>query len=167
MADVTELAEADDVAVLEETRKLDDEEFETAKRAAENGRNVGVGGIVRNDGDVLLVQNQWSRGWIIPGGSVEEGESFEQALEREVREETGLSIAVESPFAVLRQQFVHEGEVVRGYFVVFLARALDVAIGDDPGVHDEEIRDVRWFSHLPEETENERILRRFFDRGAK
>ena len=32
--------------------------------------------------------------WVTPGGGVEEGESFEQALERELYEELGLKISV-------------------------------------------------------------------------
>jgi ADP-ribose pyrophosphatase YjhB (NUDIX family) len=53
--------------------------------------------VTRDDhGRVLLVKQ---RGgplagiWLLPGGGVEEAESFEEAVLREVREETGLEIA--------------------------------------------------------------------------
>ena len=56
---------------------------------------IGVGGIVVHEGKVLLVQ----RGheplkdyWSVPGGAVETGERLEQALCREVLEETGLQV---------------------------------------------------------------------------
>jgi mutator protein MutT len=54
---------------------------------------VGVGGVVIRDGRALLIrrgtpplQGRWS----IPGGRVEWGETIEQAVLRELREETGL-----------------------------------------------------------------------------
>ena len=40
-------------------------------------------------GSVLFVQHP-TRGWEIPGGHLEEGESPEEAMIRELREETGL-----------------------------------------------------------------------------
>ena len=47
------------------------------------------------DGDRVVVQERTDPGWpgiTFPGGHVEEGESFTEAVIREVREETGLSI---------------------------------------------------------------------------
>jgi len=56
---------------------------------------VAVGGVAVVDGAVLLVRRgtepQVGR-WSIPGGRVEAGESLGAAVEREVREETGVAV---------------------------------------------------------------------------
>lgn len=55
---------------------------------------VSVGGLIENDeGKILLVKSP-DRGWEIPGGQVEAGESVTDALKREVKEETGIDIEV-------------------------------------------------------------------------
>lgn len=46
------------------------------------------------DGRVLLQQRSDSGQWGLPGGSVEIGESVTDAIAREVREETGLTVRV-------------------------------------------------------------------------
>ena len=57
---------------------------------------VAVGGLVRDpEGRVLLVKSP-RRGWEFPGGQVEEGESLTCALEREVEEESGVTVRVGS-----------------------------------------------------------------------
>lgn len=47
--------------------------------------------VISYDGKLLLVQNR-TRGWEIPGGHIDKGEEVEQALIREVMEETGAVI---------------------------------------------------------------------------
>ena len=55
---------------------------------------VSVAALVTNEkGEVLLVNSPW-RGWEYPGGLIEPGESFEAALKREVREESGVEIEI-------------------------------------------------------------------------
>jgi len=55
---------------------------------------VAVGGFVEDGlGNVLLVKTH-KRGWEFPGGQVDAGESLEEALVREVREESGAEITV-------------------------------------------------------------------------
>jgi len=55
---------------------------------------VSVAAIVTNDrGEILLVNSPW-RGWEYPGGLIEPGETFREALKREVREEAGVEIEI-------------------------------------------------------------------------
>jgi 8-oxo-dGTP pyrophosphatase MutT (NUDIX family) len=49
-------------------------------------------GVIIQDGKVLL-SKQWD-GYDFPGGAIELGESLAEALEREVKEETGLEVKV-------------------------------------------------------------------------
>ncbi len=57
---------------------------------------VGVGAVVLDGHKILLEKrkNEPSKGkWSVPGGLVELGESVEEAVVREVREETGLKVS--------------------------------------------------------------------------
>ena len=60
----------------------------------EHTHQVSVAALVTNEkGEILLVNSPW-RGWEYPGGMIEPGESFEQALKREVREESGMEVEI-------------------------------------------------------------------------
>lgn len=59
---------------------------------------AGVTAIIRDaDGRILLVEHAFRRRypWALPGGWMNRGESPEQALVREVHEETGLTITID------------------------------------------------------------------------
>ncbi|MCQ2538294.1 MAG: NUDIX domain-containing protein [Lachnospiraceae bacterium] len=57
---------------------------------------LSVRGIAIKDGKVLLVHSQKYDYYKFPGGGADEGETYEEALIREVREETGYEVIPES-----------------------------------------------------------------------
>jgi ADP-ribose pyrophosphatase len=61
---------------------------------------VAVGAVVFKDQKVLLVRRGRPPAqdlWAIPGGRIEIGETLQQAAEREIREETGITIRALEP----------------------------------------------------------------------
>jgi mutator protein MutT len=105
---------------------------------------VGVGAVVLDGGRVLLVRraNEPSKGeWSLPGGAVELGESLEEAVVREIREETGLDVEVGRVVEVLdRVRRDADGRVEYHYVIVDYACAIRgglLAAGTDAA-------DVRW-----------------------
>ncbi len=57
------------------------------------GLVLGVRGLVLDDqGRVLLIEHTYIKGWYMPGGGVERGETAEHALAREMVEEAGVEI---------------------------------------------------------------------------
>ena len=53
-----------------------------------------VGALIFNQADKILLikSHKWHNQYVVPGGHIELGETMEDALRREIEEETGLSI---------------------------------------------------------------------------
>lgn len=82
---------------------------------------VAVGAVVFHEKRVLLVQRGKApaRGqWAVPGGSVNLGESLQQAAEREIFEETGIRIAAGRPVYVFDVVDVADDGRVRYHYVI-------------------------------------------------
>lgn len=83
---------------------------------------IGCGAIVRRDDSVLLVKRgrEPRKGqWAIPGGRVHAGETLHQATEREVLEETGITIrAREMVYQLEYIEHDDEGEIAFHYVVL-------------------------------------------------
>ncbi|MEE2673430.1 MAG: NUDIX hydrolase [Myxococcota bacterium] len=71
--------------------------------ATEPGGLVVVQAVVQDGDQVLLAVRNDIRGWELPGGQVDEAESLEQALVREIGEETGLLVAVDRHVGAYRR----------------------------------------------------------------
>ena len=58
---------------------------------------VRVTGVLLEEGSLLLVKQRLSdnRGWSLPGGRLEQGETLGQGVCREIEEETGLQVRVQ------------------------------------------------------------------------
>ncbi len=104
---------------------------------------VTVGALIYNEtGQVLLVRtHKWSDLWGIPGGKTKWGETSEDALRREIKEETGLDIG-DIKF-VLVQDCIHSPEFYRdAHFVLlnYTARC----VGEPKVTLNDEARDFEW-----------------------
>ena len=92
-----------------------------------------VVGLVRNaEGELLLCRMSDDRGvfpgqWGLPGGGIEPGERMEEALHREIREETGLEITRLEPALFSDGEYTKTlagGERQRVYMVFLLFHCL-------------------------------------------
>jgi mutator protein MutT len=99
---------------------------------------VGVGAVVLDAGRVLLVrraQEPLKGEWSLPGGAVEVGEALEDAVVRELREETGLDVEVGAVVEVLdRIRRDPDGRVEYHYVIIDYActvRSGRLAAGSD------------------------------------
>ncbi len=128
---------------------------------------LAVGALVFKGGRVLLVQRgrpPAAGEWAIPGGSVELGESLQQAAEREILEETGIFIRAREPvftFDIIERD--RSGRVRFHYVIVDLAADY---LGGDPRPGDDAAA-VRWVAadELPTMAVNARtreVLRKWF-----
>jgi 8-oxo-dGTP diphosphatase len=129
---------------------------------------VGVGAIIL-DGDQILLEkrkNAPSKGkWTVPGGLVELGESVEQAVVREVEEETGLE--VDEPRLVDVVNYISLGE--RGavmYHYVIVDYLVNVKDGKPKAASDADA--LKWvpFNEV-EEYDLTESFRQFFRRNRQ
>jgi len=86
------------------------------ERPREGGTNrkvvdVAVGVLIRPDGDFLLTSRPpgkvYEGYWEFPGGKLEQGESVEAALRRELQEEIGVTIGPVHPWKVEMVDYPH------------------------------------------------------------
>ena len=98
--------------------------------------------IYDDQGNILLVKNRKGNSfyWGLPGGGVESGETLEEAVVREVREETGFTIEV-AGLSSLREVFLDKKNH-HALLITFFAKIIGGEINiNDP---DHEIEEVKW-----------------------
>lgn len=115
----------------------------------ESVARVGLGVLVNRSGCVLMLRRSNVHGggaWSAPGGHIDNGESLEQCAEREVFEETGVTIKNIQFFAVTNDVFEAEG---KHYITIWMSA--DYERGNAFVSAPEESSEVGWFdqSELP------------------
>lgn len=82
---------------------------------------VGVGGVIIDGGRVVLIRRRFeplAGEWSLPGGAVELGETLVAGAAREMREETGLEVAVGAVVEVFDRIILDHERKVRYHFVL-------------------------------------------------
>jgi ADP-ribose pyrophosphatase YjhB (NUDIX family) len=112
------------------------------------GMTLGVRGVVLRDGEVLLVRHGYTPGWHLPGGGVEPGETFEEALAKELMEEGNVRV---TGAPALHALFQNKNASSRDHVAVYVVRAFDYL---GPLAPTFEIQEAKFFplDALPEET---------------
>lgn len=84
------------------------------------GMTLGVRAVVLDSGNrVFLVKHSYVAGWHLPGGGVEVGETFRDALERELAEEGRIEVTGEP---ALHGVFLNSHVSRRDHVAVYLVR---------------------------------------------
>ncbi|MEW6209601.1 MAG: NUDIX hydrolase [Acidobacteriota bacterium] len=84
--------------------------------------NYRVVGVAVHDNRVLLHQAEGDNFWVFPGGRAEFGETAEQTLKREMREELGVEIEVVRLLWVVENFFIYADKQYHEIALYFLMR---------------------------------------------
>jgi len=138
------------------------------KRLYPNQPIVGVGAIIICDGKLLFEKRKNDPGkgkWSIPGGLVELGETVEQTVIREVKEETGLDVEKPEHIDVVDNIVKDSNGKIKYHFVI-IDYFLKLKGGTLKAADDAE--ELRWVAlDEAEEYDLTNTLRTFLHRNRK
>lgn len=112
-----------------------------------NNRGISIDAVIVSDAKIILIKrgaNPFKGFWALPGGYVEWGESTEDTVSREVREELGLSVESCELIGVYSMPSRHPKQVIN--------MAYSVVTSGNPKAGDDAL-EYEWFSlnDLPNE----------------
>ena len=105
-----------------------------------------VYGLILNEAKLLVVRTRSTGLYAFPGGGIELGEPIAEALHREIREETGITIEM-GALATLTEDFFYynpEDEAYHAILLFYWCQPLTTTLITDADVYDEESEAPRW-----------------------
>ena len=107
-------------------------------------KTIGVRVMLIQNGEVLLVRQTYMPGWFMPGGGVKRGETLDEALRREAREEVGAEMGALQLLGI----YSNFDKLKSDHNALFLCTDFVLSIRQD-----REIAEARFFplDSLPEE----------------
>ena len=107
-----------------------------------------VAAILRKDNTIFATEKgygEFKGYWEFPGGKVEPGESLEEALRREIREELQVEIYIEEKFTELDYDYPHFHLTMHCYFCSVLSGEITLVEATDARwLKKEELNTVNW-----------------------
>ncbi|MCP4362342.1 MAG: NUDIX domain-containing protein [Chloroflexi bacterium] len=107
-----------------------------------------VYGVIVHQGRILLLNSRSANLLALPGGGIDIGEPMEQALKREVREETGLDVKI-IRFLHFEESFFYydpEDLAFHSFLFIFECTPLTFELVKDDEVDDVEVEKPRWYN---------------------
>ena len=103
--------------------------------------------ILHND-KILLLNTRSTGKYSLPGGGVDIGEKMENALRREVREETGLEISIERLVGFKEHFFYYDplDQAFHSFLFFYLCHPKTFDLLSNEEINDGEVDSPRWFN---------------------
>ena len=158
------LEETTGITEFTRTRYVSRPRFETiTDRIRDNGLPYGAHAVAHDGSRLLLVRHEAVGKWVLPGGEVDDAESFATAAERELAEEAGIDGTLQGLALLGRVEFYCDEYETWGVLPIYEAHAAETTLTvEDP---DGEITDAGWYESLPDDTRDRDVLARWCERN--
>lgn len=100
-------------------------------------KTFGVRALLIKEGNILLVKHTYQSFWYLPGGGLKNGETYDEALKRELKEELNAEISNLELFGVYNSSY--EGK--KDSIVIFLCKEFKLELNKKNG----EISEIQYF----------------------